>query len=178
MWYNIDIMKKYCLIIIFAALFLCGCDEEKPPQYVYHDHTPLTFVTTASTTPADTYSEYMETYTPPSTTGTDVYYYHLPPTYDRDGHLPNNAFIDIPPMDTIRYGDASRPAKAERPDVSADNSTGEVTTVPEESVTEETVSASTSFSVQLPETDSIHIQTAPADTIPTEYVPETTLPAE
>ena len=173
MWYNIDIMKKYCLFILLAALFLCGCEEEKPPEYVYHDHTPLTIVTTATTVPADTYSEYMETYTPPSTTGTDVYYYHLPPTHN--GGIGTAVHIDIPPMDKPQLDTAARPEKAARPDVSADTGTPAVTTVPENGTdTEETSTASPALTIQLPETDKMHIQTAPADTAPTEFVPETT----
>ncbi len=172
MWYNIDIMKKYCLFIILTALFFSGCEEEKPPEYVYHDHTPLTVVTTATTVPADTYSEYMETYTPPTTTGTDVYYYHLPPTFN--GGIGSAAHIDIPPMDKPRLDTAARPEKAARPDVSADMTTNAVTTVPEQNETEETESASTTFTIQLPETDAVYVQTVPKDTAPTEYVPETT----
>lgn len=180
MWYNIDIMKKYCLIIILSALFFCGCEEKKPPEYVYHEHTPLTIVTTVTTVPADTYSEYMETYTPPTTTGTDVYYYHLPPTFDKGA---GNAFqIDIPPMDKPQLDTAARPEKAARPDVSADTGTPAVTTVPDGNETEETSTASPTLTIRLPETDAIHIQTVPADTAPTEYVPETTeattLPSE
>ncbi|MBQ8175408.1 MAG: hypothetical protein IJ035_00035 [Oscillospiraceae bacterium] len=174
MWYNIYIMKKYCLFIILSAIFLCGCEEEKPPEYVYHNHTPLTVVTTATTVPADTYSEYMETYTPPSTTGTDVYYYHLSPTYDREGNLPGNFHIDIPPMDKPQLDTAARPEKAARPDVSSDDGTTAVTTVPENRETEETSTASPAFTIQLPETDAVHHQTAPKDTAPTEFVPETT----
>jgi hypothetical protein len=174
MCYNISIMKKYFLFILLAALSLCGCEEEKPPEYVYHDHTPLTIVTTGTTVPADTYSEYMETYTPPSTTGTDVYYYHLSPTYDREGNLPGNFHIDVPPMDKPQLDSVARPEKAARPDVSADNGTTAVTTVPENRETEETSTASPAFTIQLPETDAVHHQTAPKDTAPTEFVPETT----
>lgn len=175
MCYNISIMKKYCLFILLSALFLCGCEEEKPPEYVYHDHTPLTIVTTATTIPADTYSEYMETYTPPTTTGTDVYYYHLPPTFD--GGRAAAAHIDIPPMDKPQLDTAGRPEKAARLDVSADTVTTAVTTVPNNNTTEEAVTASATTSIQLPETDRIHFQTAPRDTAPTEYVPETTAEA-
>ncbi|MBQ5319029.1 MAG: hypothetical protein J6K17_08040 [Oscillospiraceae bacterium] len=182
MWYNVYIMKKYYLIIILSALTLCGCEKEKPPEYVYHEHTPLTIVTTATTVPADTYSEYMETYTPPTTTGTDVYYYHLPPTVDLNGGRADIAQIDIPPMDKPQLDTAARLEKAARPDVSADNGTTAVTTVPENSGTEETSTASPTFTIQLPETDKVHIQTVPADTAPTEFVPETTtettLPSE
>lgn len=178
MWYNIYIMKKYCFFIILSAIFLCGCEEEKPPEYVYHDHTPLTIVTTATTTaPADTYSEYMETYTPPTTTGTDVYYYHLSPTYDRNENLPGNFHIDVPPMDKPQLDTAARPEKAARPDVSSDNGTTAVTTVPENSEAEETSTASPTFTIQLPETDMIHQQTASKDTAPTEFIPETTTEA-
>lgn len=179
MWYNVCIMKKYCLVILLSAIFLCGCEEEKPPEYVYHDHTPLTIVTTGTTVPADTYSEYMETYTPPSTTGTDVYYYKLAPT--PDGHV-GSFYFDIPdkpPTDT-----ANRPEKAPRPDFSADTVTPAVTTVPQEDETEATESASSSVATPLPETDMPHRPEKPdftKDTAPSRYTVTTTeaaLPSE
>ena len=176
MCYNISIMKKYFLFILLAALFLCGCEEEKPPEYVYHDHTPLTIVTTGTTVPADTYSEYMETYTPPTTTGTDVYYYKLAPT--PDGHV-GNLHIDIPdkpPMDT-----ATRPEKASRPEFSADTAKPAVTTVPQGDETETTESASTTVTTLLPETDIPHKPDFTKDTAParyTEATEATTLPSE
>ncbi len=176
MCYNIGIMKKYCLFIAASAILLCGCETSKPSEYVYLDHTPLTVVTTSAvTTPADTYSEYMETYTSPVTTGTDVYYYYLPPTHD--GGIGSAAQMDIPSMDKPQLDTAARPEKAERPDISAYTTEVATTTVPEES-TEETESVSEVFSINVPEADAIHIQTVPADTAPTEYVPETSLPTE
>ena len=177
MWYNMNIMKKYCLFIILSAIFLCGCEEEKPPEYVYHDHTPLTIVTTATTVPADTYSEYMETYTPPSTTGTDVYYYRLSPM--PDGHL-GSIYIDIPDKPDINT--AMRPEKAPKPDFSADTAPPAVTTVPSDEETEATESASTSVTIQLPETDIPHKPDFTKDTAQSRYIPETTeastIPAE
>ena len=177
MCYNISIMKKYFLFILLAALFLCGCEEEKPPEYVYHDHTPLTIVTTGTTVPADTYSEYMETYTPLSTTGTDVYYYKLAPT--PDGHI-GSFHIDIPdkpPMDT-----ATRPEKASRPEFSADTAKPAVTTVPQDDETEATESASATVTTLLPETDIPHKPDFTKDTAPSRYTHEateaTTLPSE
>ena len=152
-------------------LFFSGCEEEKPPEYVYHDHTPLTIVTTGTTVPADTYSEYMETYTPPSTTGTDVYYYSLPPTFD--GGIGSSVYIDIPPMDKPQLDTALRPEKAPRPELSADIGTTAVTTVPEENKTEETSTASPTSAIQLPESDIVHLQTVQKDTAPTKYTPET-----
>ena len=177
MCYNISIMKKYCLFILLAALFLCGCEEEKPPEYVYHDHTPLTIVTTGTTVPADTYSEYMETYTPPTTTGTDVYYYKLDPTPDA---LIGSFHLDIPekpPIDT-----ATRPEKASRPEFSADTAKPAVTTVPQGDETETTESASTTVTTLLPETDIPHKPDFTKDTAPSRYTHEateaTTLPSE
>lgn len=179
MCYNISIMKKYCLFILLAALSLCGCEEEKPPEYVYHDHTPLTIVTTGTTVPADTYSEYMETYTPPTTTGTDVYYYKLAPA--PDGHI-GNLHIDIPdkpPMDT-----ATRPEKASRPEFSADTTKPAVTTVPQGDETETTESASTAVTSPLPDADIPQKPEMPdftRDTVParyTEATEATTLPSE
>lgn len=162
-------MKKYCLFILLSALFLCGCEEEKPPEYVYHDHTPLTIVTTGTTVPADTYSEYMETYTPPSTTGTDVYYYKLDPTPDA---LIGNFHLDIPnkpPIDT-----ATRPEKASRPDFSADTTTPAVTTAPSDNETETTESVSTTVPTQFPETDMLHNPDFTKDTAPSRYTSATT----
>ncbi len=83
MCYNVYIMKKYCFLIAFvlSAAVLSGCSVNKPATVVYTDSPPpLTAMTEITTIPADTYSQYMETYTPPTTTGTDVYYYHLPPS--------------------------------------------------------------------------------------------------
>ena len=169
MCYNVYIMKRYCLfIIIFSVVFLCGCEKKNPPEYVYHNHTPLTIVTTATTVPADTYSEYMETYTPPSTTGTDVYYYksgHIP-----DGHV-GSFNIDIPDMPSADT--ATRPEKAPKPEFSADTITSAVTTVPSDAETEATQSASTSASTQLPETNIPHIPDFTKDTAPSRYLPET-----
>lgn len=177
MWYNVSIMKKYCLIIIAAvasALIFCGCEKKsRVAEYVDMDNSPLTVVTTVTETPADTYSEYMETYTPSETTGTDVYYYQLPP----DGnHIGGHAFsIDIPEMDKPKmdkpqFETAMRPDKAVRPYTSS-----VTTAVPEETDEgEETVTATPTYTVQRPETDAVHIQTAPRDTAPTRFVPETT----
>lgn len=180
MCYNISIMKKYCLFILLAALFLCGCEEEKPPEYVYHDHTPLTIVTTGTTVPADTYSEYMETYTPPSTTGTDVYYYKLDPMPDTF----NGSFsLDIPDRPPINTD--TRPPKALRPEFSADTAFAAVTTVPQGDETETTESASTAVTNPPPVMDIPQKPEKPEftkDTAPSRYIPETTeattLPSE
>ena len=174
-------MKKYCLFIILTVLSLCGCEKEKPPEYVYHEHSPLTIVTTTTTAPADTYSEYMETYTPPSTTGTDVYYYHLSPEYSRSGNASHALSIDIPPMDKPQIDKSLLPGKAVRPSLYAE--TEAVTTAPVNEEAEETSTASPAFTIQLPETVAIHSQTVQKDTAPTEFVPATateasTLPAE
>lgn len=171
MWYNIDIMKKYCLFIILSAILLCGCEKKKSTEYIYDDKSPLTIVTTITTTPADTYSEYMETYTMTSTAGTDVYYYYLSP--DLNGGMGSYVRPQIPPMDTLNAGTALRPEKAPRPDVSADK--GAVTTVPNDfSDAEETLSVSPTSAFQVPETEAISIQTVPKDTAPAKFVPETT----
>ena len=169
-------MKKYCLIIILSVLFLSGCeDKENVAEYVYMVDSPLTVVTTVTEVPIDTYSEYMETYTPLTTTGTDVYYYHLPPDGNVHGGMGSAAHIDIPPMDKLQIDSAMLPEKASRPDIAP---VAVTTAVPEETTdTDETVTATPSFTMELPEMDKIHIQTAPADTAPTKFVPETTTEA-
>jgi|GEM_PF-2679622 len=176
MWYNITIMKRYCLFIIAAAVFLCGCEQRNNAvDYIYDAYSPLTIVTTVTETPADTYSEYMETYTPPSTTGTDVYYYHASPELEYGMEIaprPDkpDVFLDgNSPADTAM---TMVPApKAERPFTE----TASVTTaVPEESQTEDTTTAGTTVSghgFELPVPDTAHVNSAAADTAPTKFVP-------
>ncbi|MBP1561229.1 MAG: hypothetical protein J6C96_08320 [Oscillospiraceae bacterium] len=73
-------MKKYFVIfgIVFAALAFSGCVGDSTRTVVYTDPVPyLTAVTVTERIPADTYSEYMATYTTTQPTGTDVYYYSV-----------------------------------------------------------------------------------------------------
>lgn len=168
MCYNIYIMRKFCFFIIFTALFLCGCEKEQPPEYVFHEDFPLTAMTTVTTVPADTYSEYMATYTPSDTTGTDVYYYHLPQLSGAAadtgmGSLtvpgaPQNA---IPPMDTAVT--VSVPAETAVP--SSENTSSEFT------------ETATVYSLERPPADTAfypEVSAISADTAPTEFIPSET----
>ena len=62
---KLNIMKKYCFILLMTALLLSGCESTgKSREYVDFDAPYLTTMTMTTTIPPDTYSEYMETYTP------------------------------------------------------------------------------------------------------------------
>ncbi len=115
-------MRKYCFFIIFAAALLCGCNQKNGvADYIDSIYSPLTEVTTAVTeTPADTYSEYMATYTEPSETDTGKYYYHVPPNNGMG--MESAARPDMPHAekpDTGTQPPMETPPKAEKPDVPA-----------------------------------------------------------
>ncbi|MGN0675736.1 MAG: hypothetical protein ACI4KG_08275 [Oscillospiraceae bacterium] len=124
-------MKKYCFFIAFVLYVsaFSGCSVNKPATVVYTDSPPpLTVMTEITTTPADTYSQYMETYTPPTTTGTDVYYYHLPPSENIGADTgmysilkPNAPQQDMPYRDTaaVRNSAVTETEAAETTDVSS-----------------------------------------------------------
>lgn len=179
MCYNISIMKKYCFFIILTAAFLCGCEGNNGvAEYVYEDYSPLTIVTTVTEVPADTYSEYMETYTPATTTGTDVYYYHVSPEWEH-----GMAIAQRPEMPEI-FSDGNYMAdtamtmapapKAEKPITE----TASVTTaVPADEQTDETITTDTAVSEQvfeLPAPDTAHVNSAVPDTAPTRFAPSET----
>ncbi len=178
MCYNISIMKKNCFFIIIAAAFLCGCEQHNGvAEYVYEDYSPLTIVTTVTEVPADTYSEYMETYTPATTTGTDVYYYHVSPEWEHGMEIAPrpekpNVFSDGNYMADTAMTMAPAP-KAEKPITE----TASVTAAPEEGQTEETTTAGTSVSeygFERPVHDTAHTNFAAPDTAPTKFVPQET----
>lgn len=164
------IMRRYCLFIIFAAIFLCGCESGNGVvEYVYHNESPLTVVTTVTEVPADTYSEYMETYTPATTTGTDVYYYRGTQEWNHNMEIapkperPDMIDRDMPQADTAMSMDTA--PKAEKPaaeTTTADGNEGEQSE--ETSVGETTVPET---AMELPSPDTSHIFTAAPDTAPT-----------
>lgn len=70
-------MKKYYFILL-ASLLLSGCNGSDSREFVEFEPPPyLTTMTMTTTIPVDTYSEYMETYTPTSeeTTNSNMFYY-------------------------------------------------------------------------------------------------------
>ncbi len=179
MWYNITIMKKYLFFIIFAAAFFCGCEQRNDAvEYIYDDYSPLTIVTTITEVPADTYSEYMETYTPASTTGTDVYYYHVSPEWEHGMEIAPRpdmpaVFSDGNAMPDTAMTMATAP-KAEKP---VTETTSVTTAVPEENQTEETTTAGTTvpeYGFELPVPDTAHFNSAAPDTAPTKFTPSET----
>ena len=158
MCYNVYIMRKFCFFIIFTALFLCGCEKQQQPEYVFHENSPLTTMTTVTTVPADTYSEYMATYTPSETTDTDLYHNHLPRVHgvsaDTGMISPDKQQLSIPSKDTAVMETS----------VPYDESTYEKTT--------ETV-----YSLERPPADTAYfhdISPIAPDTAPTEFVPPET----
>ena len=179
MWYNITIMKKYFFFIILTAVFLCGCEQRNDAvDYIYDAYSPLTIVTTVTEVPADTYSEYMETYTPASTTGTDVYYYHVSPEWEHGmetAQRPNmpDVYSDGNAMPDTAMTMATAP-KAEKPI----SETASVTTaVPEENQTDGTTTAGTTapeHDFELPAPDTAHFNSAAPDTAPTKFTPSKT----
>ena len=73
------IMKKYNLffgiLAALSALLLSSCEEVKGTRTVVYSERPpqLTVMTQTTTTPADTYSEYMATYSTTETTTTNYF---------------------------------------------------------------------------------------------------------
>ena len=63
-------MKRYWLILL-TAVMLSGCEGSKTREFIDPDPPHLTTMTMTTTVPVDTYSEYMETYTPTESTTLD-----------------------------------------------------------------------------------------------------------
>lgn len=101
-------MKKYCFIFFAAAgLLLSGCEKTNGLRNpVYTDNMPsLTAVPWETTVPVDTYSQYMATYTEPTTVDPNTYFaYTRPQSVFRDtaaafGRSEGQG-ITAPPRDT------------------------------------------------------------------------------
>lgn len=175
MWYNITVMKKYLFFIILAAALLCGCERRNDAvEYIYDDYSPLTIVTTVTEVPADTYSEYMATYTPASTTGTDVYYYHASPEWEHGMEIaPRPDMPDIFSDGNAMPDTAMTMAKAPKAEKPVTETVPVTTAVPEEEMNEETTTAGTTVSEygqKLPAPDTAHFNSAVSDTAPTRFI--------
>ena len=105
-------MKNYfaCFILTAAlTVTLSGCETEPSVRTpVYTDNMPsLTAVPWDSSVPKDTYSQYMETYTEPTTTDSDALFaYSRPQNVLMDtaapfGRSPQEQGITAPPRDTM-----------------------------------------------------------------------------
>lgn len=173
MCYNVYIMKKYCFLFIAAMLFVSvfsSCTPRKSVATVIYDDvpSPLTQVTTTIHIPEDTYSEYMATYTPPTTTGTDVYYYHLPNQGGINADTGAGTYIlpDAPDNAAQPRDTAATRVTAE----SVSETGGTVTSVPEESESSEitlyTETAAT-YIFDKPHADTGFYPQVSADTAPT-----------
>ena len=167
MCYNVYIMRKFCFFIIFTALFLCGCEKKQQPEYVFHENSPLTTMTTITTIPADTYSEYMATYTPSETTDTDLYHNHLSRVH---GVSADTGMISHDKQQL------STPSKDTAVMETTQSEIGAETTVPyDESTYGETTE--TVYSLERPPADTAYfhdISPIAPDTAPTEFVPSET----
>ena len=91
------IMKKYNLFFglcaVISAVMFSSCEENKGTRtMVYTEHPPqLTVMTQTTTTPADTYSEYMATYTTAETGTTNFFVRPVMEGVAADTAVGNNA---------------------------------------------------------------------------------------
>ena len=128
-----------------AALLLSGCEGAKTREFIDPDPPHLTTMTMTTTVPVDTYSEYMETYTPEETTTLDSnrFYYQASMTA-------NGIYVDtmatFPTVGQVPGITADTPMTTTAPPISEEQqqSTETVTTEPQEAPEEEqeTVTAS------------------------------------
>ncbi len=90
-------MKNLFLLTASAAILLTGCNTDRTATVIYNDvPSPLTVKTFSESLPPETYSQYMETYTPTESSGTDMYLYPA----GINGDIFADTGITAPPADS------------------------------------------------------------------------------
>lgn len=182
-------MKKYNLILgitaVLSAAILSACENKGTRTMVYTEPIPyLTTVTQVTTIPADTYSEYMATYT---TTVTGTPNYFAVPVLEgvaadtAMGNFPEPAVTHAPITDTaVTFPETEPLPQTETVSVTEEYSGTEIsseTGSSSGSSLTESFTASPDFSADfpnLPAADTVSPHRAQTDTAPTMYTEEST----
>lgn len=179
-------MKKYNLILSFTAVMLAillsACEDNNGTRTVIYTepYPQLTSMTQITTTPADTYSEYMATYTT-TETGTPNYF-AIPSMYgvgaDTFGTSPETAVTAAPVTDTavtIPPVTETIPATETIPSAESVSETeypsgtegSSETKIPESSVTTRYLPDTPAALPELPAADTVNHHIVQTDTAPT-----------
>lgn len=183
------VMKKYNLflgtIALLSTVLLSACDENKGTRtMVYTEQPPyLTIMTQTTTTPADTYSEYMATYTEENTDPAN--FFAIPHMYGVGadtamGSFPSAEETSAPVTDTAAALPQTAPPVSPEtlPGITETVSAPEESSLPESTEASETTGTETSTypgtvtitsQVELPAPDTASPHAVQADTLPTIY---------